>query len=150
MYAAAFRMLAPPVLEKPRGESAVRRAIGVAHDDRGDRLEWNVELLGDNLFVGGVRGRLAEVDLAGPQHHGVVGVDLEPGARERGVERVLRSRGAQRPRVENVPADQTKADEERAAALDELPARKRGAHYWLSFCLAISVEACCTASRIAA
>ena len=42
------------------------------------------------------------------------------------------------------------ADEQRASGLDELPARKRGAHCWVPFCLAISIEACCTASRIAA
>ena len=79
--------------EKIERAAAVRRAIGVAHHHGGDVLEACVQLFGHNLPVGRERGALAEIALAGANQDGVVGMNLNPGAGERRVERVLRARG---------------------------------------------------------
>ena len=72
-----------PAAEEAGADAAVRCAVGVAHDHGGDRRVRNVELLGDDLGVGGARRTLAELELAGPDRDRVVGVDRQP-ALERG------------------------------------------------------------------
>ncbi len=75
------------------GAAAVRRAIGVSRHDRGDRFEGHAQLFGHNLPVGREGRALAEVALAGANQDRVVGMNLNPGTGERGIERVLQCGG---------------------------------------------------------
>jgi hypothetical protein len=107
-------------------EAAVRRAVGVAHHDLGDGRVGDAQLLGEDLRVRRARRALTELDLARAHQDRVVGVDLEPRARKRRVERRA-SRGLGRLRTDSRGADHAEPDDESAAALDELLTRERGA-----------------------
>jgi len=74
------------------GAAAVRRAVGVSRDDRGNCVEGNAKLVGHDLAIGGESGALAEIALAGANQDSAVRVNLDPGVGERGIERVLERR----------------------------------------------------------
>jgi len=81
-----------PRPRKSKAAAAVRRAVGVSSDDRGDCLEGNAKLVGDDLAIGSESGALAEIALAGANQDSAVRVNLDPGVGERGIERVLEGR----------------------------------------------------------
>ena len=74
--------------EEIEGSAAVGSAIGVAHHHGGDGFKGGVQLFRDNLAVGGERGALTEIALAGANEDGVVGMNFDPGFGERRVEGV--------------------------------------------------------------
>src|SRR3954471_9203520 len=75
------------------GSAAVGGAIGVAHDYGGDSFKGGVQLLRDDLAVGGEGSALTEVALTGADEDGVVRMDFDPRFGERGVERVASGGG---------------------------------------------------------
>ena len=64
--------------EEIESAAAVWRAVGVAHDYRGDRLERRTQLFGNNLPVSGERGALAEIALARANQDRVIRMNLYP------------------------------------------------------------------------
>ncbi len=143
--------------QKIESAAAVRRAVGVAHHDGGDGLERRAQLFGHNLPVGRKRGALAEIALAGANQNRVVGMNFNPRAGQRGVERVLGSGGSWR-LLFDTAADDAEADEQSAARFYQLTARQSGAENidWFFVRIAIAyllfamiVAARCTASMMA-
>ena len=76
--------------QQAEGAAAIRRAVGIARDDRGDRRHRHRHLLGHDLAIGGVDRALAKIAFAGADQHGRIGVDLDPAGGTGGVERIAR------------------------------------------------------------
>ena len=112
--------------EKIEGAAAIRRAVSVAHHDGGDGLERRAQLFGDDLPIRGERRALAEIALAGANQDGVVGMNLDPGTGERGIERVPGTGGLDG-FLGDGSAGNAEADQQRAARFDELAAGQRRA-----------------------
>ena len=97
--------------------AAVRRAVGVAHHHGGDGLERRVQLFGHNLPVGRERCALAEIALAGANQNRVVGMNLNPRAGQRGVERIPGTGGLDG-FFRSDGADDAEADQQSASGFD--------------------------------
>src|SRR5882724_2688983 len=106
------------------GAAAVRRAVGVSRDDRGNCVEGNAKLVGHDLAIGSESGALAEITLAGANQDSAVRVNLDPGVGERGIEGVLERRASDWVRRQELRADERDADDECAASFYELAAGK--------------------------
>src|SRR5262249_26087220 len=91
-----FANVLPAVLEKAGGKSSIRRSIRIAHHDSRDGLEGNVQLFGDELLVCRMSRGLPEIHFPRTHQERVVGVNFEPGVRQRRVERVLSGGGFRR------------------------------------------------------
>ena len=114
------------VPEKIESAAAIGRAVGIARDDRGDGFERNAELFGHDLAIGGERGALAKVVFPRADEEGVVRMDFDPGARERGIQRIAHfpGLGGRCAVAERRDADESESDKERAARLHQFAPRQ--------------------------
>ena len=73
-------------VEETEGTASVRRVIGVSSHNRGDGVEGHAQLFGHNLPIRRVNRTLPKVVLPRANQHGVVRVNLDPRAGQRGIE----------------------------------------------------------------
>src|SRR5207249_5056010 len=100
----------------PGGLTLVRSSCGVAVDHL-DALEVHVQLVGGDLRQGGA-DTLAQLDLAGEDRHGAVGLDAQPG-----VEHAVRLEAArQSVLAQSQSRSERESDDESSAHLQEVTA----------------------------
>src|SRR5215472_6099665 len=109
--------------EEIEGAAAVRRAISITGDDRRDCREGNTQFFGHNLAVRGKGRTLAEIALSRADQDRVVGMNLDPGTAEGGIERVHEHRRFWWVAFEKLRPNKPESDSEDAACFDELTPR---------------------------
>ena len=123
--------------ETAGGLTLVRRTRGVAVDDV-DPLEVDVELVGGDLGQCGADA-LAQLDLAGEDRHGAVGIDPQPG-----VETAVAVEAARQRRGFSAHAARSEREgDHEAAGCEELAARRpHGRISAAAFCTARTMRLC--------